>query len=153
MNCSGCDTTALYHAWGLLEAKGGRREVAGDIFRRGVELGLQNKEVLGVGVGVGFLLHSLGMLLLDDRDWPGAQEVFRRGVKLFPAHSHMLLGMALVMMRTGDHRAARKYFRQSVDADSMHLHAWQSWAVAEKQLGNVELARMLFRQVAVIIIE
>ena len=88
MNCS--DITSLYHAWGLLEIKDHRRAEAGDIFRRGVELGLKgNREVEN---GVGFLLHSLGMLELDSHRVEEAKRVFSTGVSLFPQHSQMLLG-------------------------------------------------------------
>ncbi|KAJ1436823.1 hypothetical protein B484DRAFT_324887 [Ochromonadaceae sp. CCMP2298] len=141
-NCS--DITALYHALGLLEIKCEQRKQAGDIFRKGIELGLKgNREV---DPGVGFLLHSLGMLELDNRRFSEAHKVFSTGIRLFPNHSQMLLGQALVCMKLGQHEQARAHFRLSVDADAAHLHAWQCWAIAEKQFGNIELARVLFRQ-------
>jgi tetratricopeptide (TPR) repeat protein len=144
LNCS--DLTRLYHAWGLLELKAnpGKADVAADIFRRGIELGLCGDRE--VEPGVDFLFHSLGMLQLDTRQFAEAKRIFEAGVGLFPRHSHMLLGLALALMRMGQHGHARDCFRAAVDADCHHLHAWQSWAIAEKQLGNVELARVLFRQ-------
>lgn len=142
MNCS--DITSLYHAWGLLEIKDQRRAEAGDIFRRGVELGLKgNREVEN---GVGFLLHSLGMLEMDNHRAEEAKRVFSTGVSLFPQHSQMLLGLALASAKLGQQDAARQHFRASVDADPTHAHSWQSWAIAEKVSGNIELARILFRQ-------
>mmetsp|Transcript_14148 Transcript_14148/g.23536 ORF Transcript_14148/g.23536 Transcript_14148/m.23536 type:complete len:1046 (-) Transcript_14148:183-3320(-) len=141
-NCT--DVTSLYHALGLLEAKDNNRLAAGEIFRKGIELGLKgNREV---DPGVGFLLHSLGMLELDGRRLLEAQKVFATGISLFPNHSQMLLGQALVSMKLGEHEKARLHFRLSVDADATHLHAWQCWAIAEKQFGNIELARVLFRE-------
>jgi len=141
MNCT--DVTSLYHAWGLLELKDSV-SVARDIFHKGIELGLNgNKEV---DSGVGFLLHSLGMLELDNGRADESKRVFSTGVSLFPHHSQMLLGLALASMRLGDGDVAREYFKASVDSDPLHAHAWQSWAIAEKQAGNIELARVLFRQ-------
>ncbi len=141
MNCT--DVTSLYHAWGLLELKDSV-SVARDIFHKGIELGLSgNKEV---DSGVGFLLHSLGMLELDNGRADESKRVFSTGVSLFPQHSQMLLGLALASIRLGDGDVAREYFRASVDSDPLHAHAWQSWAIAEKQAGNIELARVLFRQ-------
>ena len=162
------DLNRLYHAWGLLELKDGQTELACDLFRRGIELGLCGQRE--VEHGVDFLFHSLGMLHLDSKQFAEAKKVFSAGLGLFPRHSHMLLGqgvpglmvsdslshniqmygrtagLALACMRLGQHSQARECFRLSVDCDSQHLHAWQSWAIAEKQLGNVELARILFRQ-------
>lgn len=141
-NCS--DVTSIYHAWGMLELREGRRADAADIFRRGIELGLRgNREVDN---GVGFLLHSLGTLEADGMRMEEAEKVFSTGVNLFPQHSHLLLGLALVQMKLGKYDEAREHFKASVDSDPFHAHSWQSWALAEKQCGNVELARILFRQ-------
>jgi tetratricopeptide (TPR) repeat protein len=141
-NCS--DMTSIYHAWGMLELREGRRADAADIFRRGIELGLRgNREVDN---GVGFLLHSLGTLEADSLRVEEAEKVFSTGVNLFPQHSHLLLGLALVEMKLGKYDEAREHFKASVDSDPFHAHSWQSWALAEKQCGNVELARILFRQ-------
>jgi len=141
MNCS--DATSLYHAWGLLELKHDA-QTAREIFHKGIELGLNgNREV---DSGVGFLLHSLGMLELDCGKADEAKRVFSTGISLFPQHSHLLLGLAMANVRLGNLDASREQFRAAVDADPFHAHAWQSWAVAEKQSGNIELARVLFRQ-------
>jgi hypothetical protein len=43
--------------------------------------------------GVGFLLHSLGMLEMDSHRVEEAKRVFSTGVSLFPHHSQMLLGI------------------------------------------------------------
>ena len=144
-NCS--DITSLYHAWGLLELQhGGARgaDVAGHIFRRGIELGLRGSRE--VENGVGFLLHSLGMLEVDAHRFREAHRVFTTGVSLFPEHSHMLLGRALASMSLGYFKEAHQDFRASVGADPHHAHAWQAWAIAEKQMGNIEVARVLLRQ-------
>lgn len=141
MNCS--DATSLYHAWGLLELKLSP-QTAREIFHKGIELGLNGKRE--VDSGVGFLLHSLGMLELDCGKTEEAKRVFSTGVSLFPQHSHLLLGLAQANFRLGNSETSREQFRAAVDADPFHAHAWQSWAVAEKQSGNIELARVLFRQ-------
>lgn len=144
VNCS--DLASLYHGWGLLELheSGGGREKAVSIFRRGIDIGLKGSRE--VEHGVGFLLHSLGMLELDCNNFAEATKVFEMGVSLFSRHSHMLLGLALAQMKSGLMERARKNFRSSVDADPFHAHAWQAWALAEKQSGNIELARVLLRQ-------
>jgi hypothetical protein len=102
------------------------------VFRKGIELGLRgHREVQN---GVGFLLHSLGMLELDNQRPVEAKRVFSTGVSLFTEHSQMLLGLGLACLKLGEGEEARKHFKASIDADPHHCHAWQSWAIAEKQV-------------------
>ena len=141
VNCS--DAASLYHALGLLELKEDV-ELARRVFHKGIELGLNgNREV---DSGVGFLLHSLGVLELDNGRPEEAIKVFLTGISFFPQHSQMLLGLAQANMRSSFYDKAREHFRAAVDADPHHAQAWQCWAIAEKQSGNIELARVLFRQ-------
>ena len=141
VNCS--DVASLYHALGLLELKEDV-DLARRVFHKGIELGLNgNREV---DSGVGFLLHSLGVLELDNGRPDEAIKVFSTGISFFPQHSQMLLGLAQAHMRSSMYDKAREHFRAAVDADPHHAQAWQCWAIAEKQSGNIELARVLFRK-------
>ncbi len=96
--------------------------------------------------GVSYLLHTLGMLEYDQYRYDVAEQIFRAGSALYPQHTQILLGLALVYAKLADSKQARKYFKASIAANALHLHAWQAWAVFEKSLQNFELARALFKE-------
>lgn len=77
------------------------------MFRKGIELGLRgNREVEN---SVGFLLHSLGMLELDNQRPQEAKRVFNTGATIFKDHSQMFLGVGLACLKLGEGEEARKY--------------------------------------------
>lgn len=140
-NCS--DLPTIYHGLAILEVKDGHKDLAAQTFKKGIEAGLRKTEV---DPSLRYLFHSLGMLELDGHRVAEAERVFQSGIKLFPTHSHLLLGLALAETKLGRAELARRHFKEAVDADVYHAHAWQCWALFEKQSGNIELATILFKQ-------
>lgn len=103
-----------------------------------------------IDVSIKFYIMHLyglkGMLELDNNNPAEAERVFQSGVKIFPTHSHLLLGLALAEIKLGKTSLGRQHFKAAVDADMYHAHAWQCWALFEKNSGNTELASILFKQ-------
>ena len=72
-----------------------------------------------------FLVHSLGMLEFQLKDYTAAFASFASGLELYPNNSHLLLGAALSLMKLNELESARELFRRAVSSDTKHAHAWQ----------------------------
>jgi tetratricopeptide (TPR) repeat protein len=138
-NCQEC--VSVYHGWGVLELNNGQYGRARQLLTQGIEKGWTRDKG-----DVSFLLHSLGMLELDQHNLARAMEVFQMGVDRYPKNSQLSLGAAMTCVRLGMVHEARNFFRRSLENDRKHAHAWQAWALMEKRERNVEASRALFNE-------
>ena len=81
-----------------------------------------------------YLWHSLGTVLLQQRQLSQSLSAFQEGLARRPCSSQLLLGAAIVHGQMGHFEDGRQYFLRAVQADPSHAHAWQAWGVMEARL-------------------
>jgi len=129
----------LWHGWGKLEERQGNLDKAAELYGKGARSGKG-------GDDPSYLWHSLGSVLLQQRQLPAALHAFEEGLSRRPSSSQLLLGAAIVHGQLGHHEKGRQMFLQAIQADPSHAHAWQAWGVMEARLGNVDVARDLYER-------
>ena len=132
-------SATLWHGWGKLEERAGNFLSAVELYEEGARSGSGRDDT-------SYLWHSLGSVLLQQRQLSRAADAFNEGLRRNPASSQLILGAAIVHAQKGDSDAARGQFLRAVQADSSHAQAWHHWGVMEARLGNADVARDLYRR-------
>ena len=133
----------IFSAWGKLEERQGNMMLAAELYEKGAE-SVQGARAGGGRDDTSYLWHSLGSVLLQQRQLPRALDAFKEGLRRNPSSSQLLLGAAIVHSQQGQFEQARGTFLKSVQADASHAHAWQAWGVMEARMGNADVARDLY---------
>ena len=106
----------LWHGWGKLEERQGNLDKAAELYGKGARSGRG-------GDDPSYLWHSLGSVLLQQRQLPAALRAFEEGLSRRPSSSQLLLGAAIVHGQLGHHEKGRQMFLQAIQAEPSHAHA------------------------------
>lgn len=83
---------------------------------------------------------NLADVLIPDRRLDEAEAVIAEGRRHFPAHAHLLHGVAMIADAREDYPTALKYYRKAFKADPKQHQAIRRIAEIEWHEGNVEAA-------------